>query len=391
MKVSAIVPAAGSGSRIQKRRRWGVPKPYLMLGDRPILAHTLTRLQAVPEIKEIIVACHPRYKDLVCKMRVQYAIGKLRKVIRGGETRTDSVYEALKHVGSKVPYVLIHDGVRPFLSPVAISRFLHHAKRFKLQASVVGRPVVPTVKEVKDSAIVRTLKRNHLWEVETPQLFRKILLEEAYRSYHLKPFQATDDASLVEKLGKPVKVYPIRENNMKVTTWEDLKLAQKICESHDIRTGWGEDKHRLEKGRPLYLGGLRVASPWGARGYSDGDVILHAIVDGILGALALGDIGDYFPDTSEKFRGVRSNTFLKKALTLMAERQFEVVNIDATVILQSPKLGPLKKKIQKNIAALAGLEPNQIGIKAKTAEGLGPEGRHEAIACHALVTLRRKF
>ncbi len=391
MQASAIVPAAGSGSRIQKRLSTHLPKPYLMLGAMPILARTLISLQDVPEIREIIVACHPKYRKSVLNIRSKYAIHKLKRVVRGGKTRTDSVYQALKCVSRRIPYVLVHDGVRPFISSHTVHKFLHEVGRKQSHASVLGRPVVPTVKEVKRGAIVRTLERVHLWEIETPQVFKKRLFEQAYRAYYRKPFQATDDASLVEALGERVSVFPIREHNMKVTTLEDLQTAQKLFENHEVRTGWGEDTHRLERGRPLYLGGVKVPSLWGARGHSDGDVILHAIVDALLGALGLGDIGVYFSDKSEKFRDAQSKIFLRKALDLIQQHHFEVVNIDTTVILERPKLGLVKKKIQRNIARLACLDSNCVGIKAKTAEGLGPEGRSEAISCHAVVTLRRKF
>lgn len=386
--VSAIVPSAGMGSRIRRRLKGSVPKPYLPLGGMPILTRTLAKLEAIPEVCEIIVACHPRYRKRVMGMASRYGIKKLRRVVLGGPSRTASVYRALQKVDPTIRYVLIHDGVRPFLSSQTIRKLIGKIKRGS-PAWVVGRPMIPTVKEVRNGGVVQTIERGNLWEVETPQIFEKGLLRSAYRHYFREPFAATDDASLIEHMGAKVRVFPVIENNLKITTLEDLGMAKRLFPDGELRTGWGEDRHRLVPAKPLYLGGVQVPSPWGAIGHSDGDVILHAVVDAILGALGRGDIGEHFPNTDARYRGMRSARFLKKALKLAAEAHFEIVNVDTCLILESPKLGSYKKKIQRNIASLTGLEPSRIGVKAKTAEGLGPEGKHEAITAHAVVTLSR--
>jgi len=390
LKASAIVPSAGSGRRIQRALKSALPKPYLEIGGMPILARTLRQLEAVSEIREILVACDLTHKSLILEMAKRYGITKLRRIVQGGETRTDSVYRALCRVNRNIPYVLVHDGVRPFLSAEAIRRFLQRVEKSGHDAWTVGRPMVPTVKEVKKGAIVRTIDRTALWEIETPQVFKKEILKKAYRAFHRDRFPATDDASLVEHLGQPVKVFEIQENNMKITTAENLHTARKLFESGETRTGWGEDCHRLRPGRPLYLGGIKIPSLLGAIGHSDGDVILHAVVDALLGAVGAGDIGEHFPDTDKKFKGAKSKVFLEKALALVSKAGFRVSNIDTTLILQKPKLGSLKKKIQANIAALMHLPPDAVGVKAKTAEGLGAEGRGEAVSAHAVVTLRRR-
>lgn len=390
MKASAIVPSAGSGRRIQASLKNTLPKPYLEIGGVPILARTLKNLEAVPEIGEILVACDLSFKPLILEMAKRHGITKLKKIVQGGKTRTDSVYRALGRANRNIPYVLVHDGVRPFLPPATISRFMRQAGKNAYDGWVVGRPMVPTVKEVRKGAIRRTVDRSALWEIETPQLFRKETLKQAYKKFYKERFTATDDASLVESLGRPVKVFEIQENNMKITTAENLVTARKLFESGEIRTGWGEDCHRLEAGRPLYLGGLKIPSPAGAVGHSDGDVILHAVVDALLGAVGAGDIGDHFPDTDRKFRGVKSKLFLDKALALTAQSGFQVANVDTTVILQRPKLALLKQKIQANVARLIHLPCDAVGVKAKTAEGLGAEGRGEAVTAHAVVTLKRR-
>lgn len=389
MKASAIVPSAGSGRRIQRALKSALPKPYLEIGGMPILARTLKNLEKVPEIREILVACDLVYKPLIHEMAKRHGITKLKRIVQGGETRTNSVYRALCRSRS-MPYVLVHDGVRPFLSAKTISRFLRHVGRSGHDAWVAGRPMVPTVKEVKKGVIARTVDRAALWEIETPQVFRKKTLLQAYRAFHRDRFAATDDASLVEHMGKPVKVFEIHENNMKITTAENLRTARKLFESGETRTGWGEDCHRLESGRPLYLGGIRVPAGAGAVGHSDGDVILHAIVDALLGAVGAGDIGEYFPDTDKRLKGVKSKIFMSRAMALVSKQGFKVSNVDTTVILQRPKLGPLKRKMQGKIARLMKLSSDAVGVKAKTAEGLGAEGRGEAVTAHAVVTLKRR-
>lgn len=353
------------------------------------MIRTLERLDAVPEIREIIVACESGFQKKVSGLIRRYGIRKVRRVIAGGETRTDSVYHALRKVHPSCPYVLIHDGVRPFLSSGAIRDAIRCFGKDPDSGWVTGRPAVPTIKEVRNGRIEKTLDRAFLWEIETPQLFKKKILTEAYRYFFRQKQKATDDASLVEKIGKPVKVFCCEEENMKITTAQDFRKAKSLFAAPEIRIGSGEDRHGLEKGRPLYLGGIRIPSPKGARAHSDGDVLLHALVDALLGALGLGDIGEFFPDCDPRFRNVRSEKFLKKVLCLVREKEFEIVNVDSTITLEAPKLSPWKKKIQGSVARLIGVKPHAVGVKAKTAERMGPEGEGLAVSANVVVSLRR--
>ncbi len=391
VKWTAIVPAAGSGRRLEEKLGAGILKPFLPLGGIPILIRTLGQLDAVPEIREIIVACDPSYRKKVKTLIRIYRIRKARKVVAGGKTRTDSVYNALRKVRPSCRAVLIHDGVRPFISSGTIQKAIRRFGKDSCSGWVVGRPAVPTIKQVQDGRIEKTLNRSLLWEIETPQLFGKKVLLEAYRYFFRQKQKATDDASLVEMIGKPVKVFCCEEENMKITTAEDYRKAQSWFALPEIRVGTGEDRHALEAGRPLYLGGLKIPSPKGARAHSDGDVLLHALVDALLGALGLGDIGEFFPDHDPKFRNVRSEKFLKKVLALVRGKGFEIVNVDSTITLEAPKLSPWKKKIQENVARLIDAEPLTVGVKAKTAERMGPEGEGLALSASVVVSLRRKI
>lgn len=389
-KFSAIVPAAGKGSRIARRLGTKKVKPFLEIGGVPILVRSLKMLEQVPEVSEIIVATAPRHRALVLAMARQFAIRKLRRVVAGGKTRTDSVFNALRASNRKCPFVLVHDGVRPFILAATVRKAIRCFLKDPSSGLIVGRPAIPTIKEVRSGLIAKTLDRSLLWEIETPQIFERETLIRAYDHFYSRRLKATDDAQLAEMIHVPVRTFQCEEENMKITTPEDLDKAGRILDAAEFRVGTGEDRHRLKPWRPLYLGGLRVPSSAGAEAHSDGDVLIHAIVDALLGALGLGDIGEFFPDTDPKFKGGKSTRFLEKVLGMVRGKGFEVVNVDSTVVLEAPKLSPWKKKIQGNLAHLLGLSADQVGVKAKTSEGLGPEGERRSIAAHAVVSLRRK-
>jgi len=389
MKVSALVPAAGKGSRLRKDVKASRPKPFLSIGGVPVLARTLCELQAVPFIEEIVVASEKRYHAAIEVLARQYGVKKFKKVVVGGVTRTASVQAALLASNPSVPFALVHDGVRPLVSAKSITRFIQEFQKKKSKAAVIGRPVIPTIKVVERSHVVSTPDRSGLWEIGTPQMFEKKLLRKAYAHHKRKRFKATDDSSLVEAMGETVHVIASSEPNIKITTVEDLKFAAAFFGSTPALVGLGEDCHRLVKGRPLYLGGLKIPSPKGAKGHSDGDVILHAIIDAILGAIGAGDIGDFFSDKDPRWKGIRSAKMLAVVLEKMTAVGYGVQNVDVTVTLEHPKLGLWKPKIQSKVAGLLGLEPRRVGMKAKTAEGLGPEGAGEALRAKAIATLRR--
>jgi 2-C-methyl-D-erythritol 4-phosphate cytidylyltransferase/2-C-methyl-D-erythritol 2,4-cyclodiphosphate synthase len=264
--------------------------------------------------------------------------------------------------------------------------------------------VVPTLKRVtsRNGQVVETVSRENLFEAETPQLVRRSFLLKAYR---LNPhaYRATDESSLVESLGGRVKVLAHTGWNVKVTTPEDLKLAEAyyhrgqspkkgtvpFCVAFGFRIGFGRDTHRLVPGRPFYLGGIHLPFEKGTLGHSDGDALLHAIADALLGALGLGDIGEWFPSSNPRFKDMRSEKMVEKILKETRRKGWQPERIDTVVLLEKPRLTPHKKKIQKKIARLLGISSEAVSIKAKTQEGLGPEGEGRAVTCEALVLLRR--
>ncbi|MDD5085210.1 MAG: 2-C-methyl-D-erythritol 2,4-cyclodiphosphate synthase [Candidatus Omnitrophica bacterium] len=392
MKVCAIVPAAGGGVRLFPARSKIPPresKVFISVGGIPILARSLIELSRVKSIDRIIVALKvPVKAHFIRNIKKRFGLKKVSCVVSGGRTRAESVRLAFAKVPRAYTHVLIHDGVRPFIRPEAIERLLREVK--SADGAILAKPVTPTIKCVGPAnKILHTVDRARLWEAETPQVFKRSALERAFCMFGAKELGATDEASLVEAIGGDVRVVEDPFYNPKITTPVDLDLAERYASSTagPPRVGIGFDIHRLVKGRPLYLGGVRIPSRLGALGHSDADTLLHAISDGILGSLSLGDIGEHFSDTDPRYRGIRSTKLLKKVLSQLRDSGFRVVNVDSNIMLERPKLGKYKKIIQKKVARLLGIPPRSVSIKAKTYEGLGIVGSGQAVACQVLVQL----
>lgn len=390
--VSVIIPAAGLGLRFREgAKRQTVPsKIYSKFKNQPLIAHVLKAFDSLVFVKEVIVAIEPTsqrffQREILSNLQLKKPV----LLVAGGATRSESVWNALKRVSKKSTHVCIHDAARPLVKAGWLTQLLENLNGW--DGAILGRRAVPTVKVFRPETgeVERTLERTQLFEAETPQLFKKEALLESYRVLGERAFQATDDASLIEAIGGRVKAVPHSEPNFKVTTHQDLVLIQKLTEDTSaLRFGLGFDRHRLVPKRPFYLGGIRIPCSFGPLGHSDGDPLLHAVTDAILGAVGAGDIGDFFPNSSRRWKNVRSDQFLKKAVKIAFERKgIRPIQVDATIILERPKLGAHKKKIQAHLAKLLSITSGDVSIKAKTAEGLGPEGEGRAISCQALVVL----
>ncbi len=389
--VSVIIPAAGLGLRFRKSANDKVTlKLYSKLGNKPLIAHVLSAFSTLPSVGEIVIAIEPNgEKRFRREILSQTNIKKPVILVRGGKTRAESVWNALKRVSKKSTHVCIHDAARPLIQAEWLTHLMKNLNGW--DAVVLGRPVVPTVKvfDQRTGEIKRTLNRTELFEAETPQLIKKEALLKAYETLGSRAFQLTDDVSLIEATGGRVKAVTHSEPNIKVTTYSDLILARNLKEgSAVLRFGLGFDRHRLVSKRPFYLGGIRIPSNVGPLGHSDGDPLLHAVTDAILGAIGAGDIGDFFPNTNKRWKNVKSERFLKEAIEMAKKKGIKPAQVDATIVLERPKLGTYKKKIQLHLAKLLSLSSTDVSIKAKTAEGLGPEGEGSAVSCQALVVLR---
>lgn len=399
MKASLIIAAGGSGSRFQKtlqaskclpenldKSQAPPSKLFFHLAGKPLLAHTVQVFQTISQIREIVIAA-PRDAHALLKAMIRDYSWKNVKIVQGGETRAESVYKALTRTSAANEWVLVHDGARPFVSPEAVEKLCGAAK--SCEAAILGKKVVPTIKETEsDGSIVRTVDRSRLSEAETPQMMRRAVLLQAYKELS-GAFEMTDESSLMERLGIGVKVVTHDGWNPKITTYKDFELAEACLNQHSkICTGFGRDTHRLVEKRKLLLGGIHIPFNKGPLGHSDGDALLHAVTDAILGTMGAGDIGDWFSDKNPKFKNISSTKMLQAVLDEARRKGFSVTHADTVIILEKPKLGTYKKQMKENIARILKLSPENVSVKAKTAEGLGPEGQGLAVTCEAIVTVK---
>lgn len=382
VRAVAVIVAGGAGERMGA----GVPKQFLPLAGRPILDKTLSAMLASPRVEGAVLVV-PR--ETPEEGRAAYAaVPRVIAVVEGGESRQESVRRGLAAVPAQADIVLVHDGVRPFVSRDLVERCIDAAQRHG--AAVPVSPVRDTLKEWDAGrGTLVTRDRAPLLRAQTPQGFRAALLREAHERAASEGRIATDDAELVEAIGRPVVPIPGEEGNIKITVPADLRMAEGLARGEvDFRIGLGGDAHRLVAGRDLWLGGVRVPYDRGLLGHSDGDVLLHAVADAILGALGDDDIGRHFPPGREETRGIASREIVACARARMIERGYGIVGLDSVVVCEEPKIAPLAESIRESIAAMLGLPPGRVTVKGKTTEGMGFEGRGEGISAWAVVLLR---
>ncbi len=400
MRVSLIIPAAGSSLRFRKGvsakaesafQKFSNKLLYPLRG-KPLLLRTLEAFRSVPEIREMIVATSPDTKKRIQPLLKDAGWSGLRWV-RGGKTRAASVLNAIKKSDRRNHWIMVHDGARPFVDAASIKKLIRSAQKNHTDGVILAKRVIPTIKQVSSSErkIEKTLDRHRLYEAETPQLMKRSMIEKAYRS-NKDALNMTDEASLMEGIHATVKVVAHEGWNPKITLADDMKLAEAYLgrPAPEIRTGFGRDTHRLVAKRKLIIGGSHIPFRKGALGHSDGDVLLHAIIDGILGVLGAGDIGDWFSDRDPKIKNKASSRMLQAVLAEAERQKWSVSHVDSVIILESPRIGTRKVKIRNHVARLLKVPASCVSIKAKTAEGLGPEGMGLALTCEAVVTMRKE-
>jgi 2-C-methyl-D-erythritol 4-phosphate cytidylyltransferase/2-C-methyl-D-erythritol 2,4-cyclodiphosphate synthase len=389
--VAAIVVAAGRGLRAGG----GEPKQYRVLANEPVIRPSLAALATHPGISVVQPVIHPddvrRFEDAAIGLKLGPNLGlKVLPPVFGGATRQASVCAGLEALALHKPdHVLVHDAARPFASPALITRAIAAAHG---GAAVPVMPVVDTVKTVDAAGtITGTIDRAPLRVVQTPQAFGFDLLLEAHRrAAKAGRDDFTDDAALAEWAGHKVATFEGEIDNVKLTTPEDFARAEaaQVATLTDVRTGFGFDVHQFIDGDHLWLGGVRIAHTRGVTGHSDADVVLHALVDAILGALCEGDIGVHFPPSDPQWRGASSDRFLAFAVERVKARGGRIVHIDATIVCEAPRVGPHRDAMRARIAEIAGIPANRVAIKATTSEKLGFTGRGEGIAAFANATIR---
>ena len=388
MRVAAIIAAGGRGTRLGAAS----PKQFLPIGDRTMLEMSVNAFATHAAVDDVVVAVPADYLT-----EVSEALRTTALVVEGGKRRQDSVANAFARIAANTDVVLIHDAARPFVTAELIDRMI--AAGAKHGAAIAAMAVSDTVKRAPATAngerpIQATLPREEIFLAQTPQAFRRDVLERAIQN--ADGADATDEAALAERAGFPVHVIQGEATNVKVTTSEDLARAKagefsKHVEgagfSPRLRIGTGYDLHRLVAGRPLILAGVRIPFELGLDGHSDADIVCHAVTDAILGAAAAGDIGRLFPDTDPKWKDADSIALLKGALAHIAEKGFRVSNVDVTVIAQKPKLLPHLDQMRANLAAALNVDVDAVSVKGKTNEQVDSMGRGESMACHAVALL----
>ncbi len=381
---AALIVAAGQGRRLD----CPAPKAFLQLGDSPLFLWSARTFEQIPEVTRIVLVVPAGYCERARSLAQDAGLTKLEVVIAGGKTRCDSVFAGLEALSSDPPdLVAIHDGARPLVSIQVISRTIVAAEQ--TGAALAARPITDTLKQVDDELrVTATVDRTSLWHAQTPQTFRFCTIYDAYQQARAGGWQATDDASLVEQAGGKVTVVEDDVRNFKITVPDDWQRAKAlVAGSQQLRIGHGFDVHPFAAQRPLMLGGIRIPFDQGLAGYSDADVLLHAIADALLGAAGLGDIGQHFPDTDPAYQDADSTELLARTVELVSEAGYRPTNVDATVIAQQPRLADHIPAMRGHIAAILGLSESQVNVKATTTEHLGFVGREEGIAAQAVALL----
>lgn len=383
-----IILAAGSGSRLVEATN-GTRKQYLEYKSAPLFWHSARTFSRVAAIRGLIFVFPPEDTQAMGKRLRQYFrsedLGVKWRVAEGGNRRQDSVRNGLAELPTDCDGVLVHDAARPFASARILADLIDRLNN-GARGVIPVIPMTDTVKRVNGDTVTETLNRTELASVQTPQAFEARLLKEAHERADAEGWEVTDDASMVERLAE-VTIVPGEAANIKITVPEDLKRLEKAKITVPC-VGWGYDVHRFggNNDRPLTLGGVPIPGGPSIVAHSDGDVLLHALTDGILGTFGGGDIGRHFPDTDPKFKGADSAVLLRETLAMAEEAGVRIVHADLTVIAQAPKLAPHAAQIAKNVCRLLGLEAHQVNFKATTEEKLGFTGEKKGIKAVASVT-----
>lgn len=401
MAIWTILLAAGSGTRLQAATA-GACKQFLMLEGRPMYWRSAMTLARVPAMSGIIFVT-PEYdldrlREEIESFWVQDALNLPWRITAGGARRQDSVRQGLAALPEDCQHVLVHDAARPFASATLITRVITSLQAGE-KAVIPAIPVKDTIKachcEGSTELVRETLDRQCLRAVQTPQAFATPLLRQAHAAALEHGWGATDDASLIEILGQPVVIVAGEEANVKITTPKDLELLTTNATPTIPLAGWGYDVHKyapidaahdVPKARPMKLGGVPIPKSPRVIAHSDGDVLLHALTDALASLIGAGDIGTRFPDSNPDYEGMNSAIFLHEILQDVWSSGLVITHVDLTIIAQTPKVGPYREAIQKNVSLLLKCEKSQVNVKATTEEGLGFTGEKKGIKAVALVS-----
>ena len=384
MQVSAVLVAAGSSTRM------GFDKLSFDLGGETVLRRSIRAFEQCPLVDEIVLVAGKNRAYVEAQAK---DCRKPVRVVQGGATRAESAKNGV--LAARGAFVAVHDAARPFVSEAVIADAIAAAKRCGAAAPAV--PVKDTVKRAvrgdgktvpADCWVEDTPDRSTLYAVQTPQCFdRAVYLSALDALDEAKARLVTDDCSLFELTGHPVQLTQGDYANLKITTREDLPRPEK--EENTMRIGHGYDVHRLVEGRKLILGGVEIPYEKGLLGHSDADVLAHAVMDAVLGAAALGDIGKHFPDTAAEYAGADSLVLARRVNEILHENGWKIENIDSTILCQKPKLAPHIPAMREKLAEAFGLPVDAVSVKATTEEHLGFTGEGLGIAAHAVALIEK--
>ncbi len=382
MTVVAIIVAAGRGHRVGG----DIPKQYRRLSGDMILTRSIRAMLANEQVEKLCVVIHPDDLPLYEQALAPIEDSRILPPVMGGETRAISVRNGLESLVGEAPQkVLIHDAARPFLSTRIIDDLIE-----SLDTHQGAFPVIPVVDALWQAKDLTPVSRDGLLRAQTPQAFRYADILNAHRKGDPN---ASDDVAIAVGVGLDVAQVTGDERNFKVTTQDDLERAQSMSAAPssrsipDIRVGQGYDVHAFTKGDTVTLNGVEIPHGRKLKGHSDADVAMHAITDAIYGALAEGDIGQWFPPSDPQWKGAASDIFLKHAVERVALREFQISHVDCTIVCEEPKIGPHATAMRETLKGLLGIEMDRISVKATTSEKLGFTGRAEGISAHATATL----
>ncbi len=378
----ALIVGAGRSDRFGG----DLPKQYSTLVGLPIFYRTVATFLSHPGISGVQTVIHPADKDLYENTVEKLSSPKLLLPVYGGATRQASVRLGLESLIVRDPeIVLIHDAARPFVSHETINRVIDGLGSSK--GAIAATPINDTLKKRNGNFITKTIDRTEIWQAQTPQGFHFEDIYRAHKKFENSDF--TDDAAVAEKAEIAIKLVTGSVNNVKITTMDDFIRAERALSDWEFRTGTGFDVHRFCKGNEVTLCGVKIPYSHALKGHSDADVALHALSDALFGAVAAGDIGDYFPPSDISWKDVESNLFLAKACEIVCEKMAHIVNVDITIICEEPKIEPHRQKMRSSVAEILEIAEDRISIKATTTEQLGFTGRKEGIAVNAVATIKK--
>ena len=376
--VSVIIAAAGNSSRMGG----DVSKQLMKISGKSVIEYSISAFSESDLVSEIVITAKA---DEINEVKSYIEIyPKISAVVCGGASRQESAANALSAINEESEYIAIHDAARPLVTTEEIDAIIEETIKYGAVCPVSH--TVDTVKRVFNGIISNTEDRSQLYLASTPQTFKTSVYREAFsRATELNNY--TDDSSIVEANGTKVHIYVMKNDNTKITTLKDINTVKTFMNAPSVRVGHGYDVHKLVENRKLILGGVDIPHETGLLGHSDADVLLHAIMDALLGAAGLGDIGRHFPDTSNEYKDISSLLLLARVGELLCDKGFTISNIDATIIAQAPKLAPHIPTMVKNIADTLNIDESLINVKATTEEKLGFTGEKLGISAHAVCTL----